>query len=912
MGGPEDEASRAFRLLWDEVCNPTKSRRWKRKGTELADKLKGADLRATNAQGQTPCHVAARFGDAPVLQFLCQNGAEPHKADHCGRTPALWAARGNHEEALRVLVKHGVKVDVAAKCGWAPVHVAAERGCVRALRVLLEAGADVNQRGRGGWTPAKLAADRGRGEAMEVLLSYGTDTRGSLHVALKRALMVVLDPEWTYKRQRVYRWRENRSHDDDDDDDDPEEEDDSNDDKEKEVDEDKEPEEEEVEEEPESKREPDPEPWMLPLPCVTNAIYLKSYFPVLKYIPGKGPGHKRVWVVDHFAKSFYCLDDKGKVKQTHDANKLLQLEKNIMDSRRMRLMFFDAPKSYEILFPSNEERERFYETSSSIRPAIRVYAPSLTKPDCGVDGGTTTTTIDGAGAENRMVMKVPNPLKRTGEMVDRELSGRCKINSSLVIDEPVNIWIGTFNLCGSPPPRSPEQMESWCPRGKFDIYAIGTQECSYQKKEDEWFSHIQEYLGKDYLTLATMHLWDMNIIVLCKKKNLLKITNVEGSTKATIHKEKCGMKGGVGISLKFHNTSMAFINCHLAARLERAKMRNTNVQEIVSQIQLANKDIDLVSQFHHVFFFGDMNYRVEMEHAEAEDLIANKQYLKLLDQDQLNNEREEGGLFAGFKEAPITFAPTYRFKRGTSEYMRDRGRAPSYCDRVLHKSFRNTVLKCTGYGTTDKMTSSEHMPVYASYVVRCIRPVMNCFHRDQEPRPLFTFSSIRFIKQEHLLFNRPQVIVYSPFSQTPHKGKPGQNRTMTPEFTGDLLPEPLRSTCQVEAYLERQHLNFIFRDTAEPREDKMFRGGAILELDEGRLEYDKDHSVTLPVICLGSNVGEIEINYKITNYGYTPPPGGAPGRVPDDVLMDERTDKAEPGKLAKERTAAFEGEKHSD
>eukprot|EP01062_Namystynia_karyoxenos_P077343 TRINITY_DN7763_c0_g1_i1.p1 TRINITY_DN7763_c0_g1~~TRINITY_DN7763_c0_g1_i1.p1 ORF type:complete len:775 (+),score=393.07 TRINITY_DN7763_c0_g1_i1:103-2325(+) len=700
-------------------------------------------------------------------------------------------------------------------------------------------------------------------------------------------------------------WEEDDEEEEDDDDEDPDEEDDDDDDKQKEADEDKEPEEEEVDESPEKKEEKEPEQWMLPMPEVTNNIYLKSYFPVLKYIPGKGPDHKRVWVVDHFTKSFYCVNEKGKLKLEHAANKLLQLEKNIMDSRRMRLMFFDAPSSYEILFPNTDERERFYETGSAIRPAIRVYAPSLTKPDCAVDGGTTTTTIDGV-KENSVTHKIPNPLKKSGEMMDRELSGRCKINSSNVLDEPVSIWTGTFNMCGSPPPRDKDALESWCPRGKFDIYAVGTQECSYQKKEDEWFSYVQDYLGKEYLTLAHMTLWDMNIIVLCKKKNLLKITNVEGSTKATIHKEKCGMKGGVGIALKFHNTSMAFVNCHLAARLERCNMRNINVAEIVNQIQLANKDIDLCSQFHHVFFMGDMNYRVEMEHAEAEDLIASKQYLKIYAQDQLQNQQLEEGLFFGFKEAPVTFAPTYRFKRGTAEYMRDRGRSPSYCDRVLYKSMRNTVLKCTGYGTTDRVTTSEHMPVYASFVCRALRPAMCCFHRDQEPRPQFTFSSVRFLEQDHLMFNKPQLIIYTPFSQTPHKGKPGKDRTMKPDFTGEMLPEPIKSVIQMTEFLERQHIQFIFRDCAEPREDKMFRGGAVLELDDGRMTYNEPQKHVIDVSCLGKKVGKVEVNYTVSNYGYKPPPGGAAGRVPERCLMDERTDQG-PKKLGKDKLEAFEG-----
>ena len=605
-----------------------------------------------------------------------------------------------------------------------------------------------------------------------------------------------------------------------------------------------------------------PEPWMLPLPEVTNNIYLKSYFPVLKWNPNKafGPADRRIWVVDHFAKSFYCLDAKGKTRRQHDANKLLQLERNVMDPRRARLMFFDAAKSYEIVFPSNDERERFYETGSSIRPAIRVYAPSLTKPDTAVDGGSTTTTIDGT-KENAVVQKVPNPFKKTGELLDRELQGRCKINSSKVQDEPVSVWCGSFNMCGSPPPRDSSTLESWIPKGKYDLYAVGTQECSYQKEEGEWFTYVQEYLGKDYLTLASMQLWDITVVVLCKKKCLLKITNVEGSTKATLHKEKCGMKGAAGICLKFHNTSMAFISCHLAARMERTKMRKINIEEICNQIQLANKDCDLSSQFHHVFWMGDMNYRVEMENAEATPLLESKKYIELLNQDQLLNEIEEGNVMYGFKEAPITFPPTYRYKKGSSDYMNDRGRAPSYTDRILVKSMGNTTIKCTGYGAADVHTS-EHMPVYATYVVRCVRPHMNCFHRDQEPRPQFEFSEITFIEQNHLMFRKPMMMVYSPFSEHPHKGKSSKTSTMKPSFTGESLPGPIKCAVQMTEYLEKHSLIIIFRDLAEPREDKMFRGAAVMEL-QGRVLYDEEQDIEVDVCCLSRKIGVIRCKFKV-------------------------------------------------
>lgn len=203
------------------------------------------------------------------------------------------------------------------------------------------------------------------------------------------------------------------------------------------------------------------------------------------------------------------------------------------------------------------------------------------------------------------------------------------------------------------------------------------------------------------------------------------------------------------------------------------------------------------------------------------------------------------------------------------------------------------------------------MPVYATYVVRALRPAMCCFHRDQEPRPKFTFSYVKFLEQDHLMFNKPMLIMYTPFSQTPHKGKPGKDRSMLPNFSGEMMPEPILSVVQMTEYLERLHIMLCFRDCAEPREDKMFRGGCIIELGgegeaNGRMEYDKDHVGKSDVLCLGRKVGVVEWKYRISNMGYTPPAGGAPGRVPKDALMDGDLDDGKPGKLSKDKTAAFE------
>jgi hypothetical protein len=602
-----------------------------------------------------------------------------------------------------------------------------------------------------------------------------------------------------------------------------------------------------------------PQAWKLPLPQVTNPQFLKAYFTVLKFVPKHtliGGKQKRVWVVDHFTKSFYNMDTSGKIKKEHAANKLLQLEKNVTDPKRVRLMFFDASHSYELSFQSCEERERFFESSSAIRPSIRVYSPELTKPDSKVE--VCSTTVDGVGA-NTVIVKVPNP---KGEIIDRELTGECKINASRVMTEPLTVWVGTFNLCGAPPPKNPEELQAWCPKNKYDIYAIAIQEGSYQKEENEWFQYIQGYIGKDYLTLANMNLWDTYLIVLTKKKNLLKITNVEGSTKATQHKNVCGTKGGVGISLRFHETSMCFVACQLAARQERTAMRNTNLEEIIDCLQLSNKDTDFTQQFHHVFFFGDFNYRVEMEDAEALPLIKAGTFGPLLDQCQFNQQRRDEGILNGFEEAPITFKPTYRYNKGTAEYSAEKGRAPAYTDRVLVRSMTNTWVRCLSYDSTEKITISEHMPVSASYIMRAIRPTMSCFSKIQEPKVRLTFPEIKIIENKGPVLKKPLLMLCTCISESPHNCKTLKEASSLPVWAGEDVPV-IDCTNHLPEYLEAQQVVIILRDSSEKRDDKALRGTAIFCLKEyisGK--QDVEQETTLDLIVHGKKMGQVSLKFK--------------------------------------------------
>jgi hypothetical protein len=602
-----------------------------------------------------------------------------------------------------------------------------------------------------------------------------------------------------------------------------------------------------------------PMQWKLPLPQVTNPQFLKSYFTVIKYTPSHsllGGKQKRVWVVDHFTRCFYNLEKSGKIKKEHAANKLLQLERNVSDACRLRLMFFDASHSYELQFYSPQERERFYESANAIRPSIRVYAPDLTNQDANVEA--CTTTIDGVGA-NTVTVTCNNA---SGKAVARELTGECKINASKLLTEPLTIWTGTFNMSGHAPPRNSADLAGWLPKDKYDIYAVAVQEASFRKNESDFFEYIQKHLGRDYLTLASMSVWDTLLIVLSKKKHLLKITNVEGSTKSTVHKAVCGTKGGIGISLRYLETSMCFVTCHLAARLERNAMRNTNIEEIVDGLQLAIRETDITNQFNHLFMFGDFNYRIELDAKNATNMIKAKEFQSLLDYDQLMIQRRDEGVLHGFQEPPITFAPTYRMTVGGSEYMSEKGNGPSYCGRVLTRSMSNTWVKCTGYRAFPEVQISEHQPVNATFIVRCVRPTMSCFMKEQAPIPMMTFEDITVTESTGPMIKKPNMTVFAQFAATSKKIDAVAGGTASPSWIGKQIPK-LDCVTQAQEFLETCHVVLVIREGAEKREDKAHRGTAHLPLF-GRIVgvQDMQQEFEADIMAHGKLIGKLAGKFK--------------------------------------------------
>jgi ankyrin repeat protein len=84
----------------------------------------GADVRAADADGNTPLHGAAAFDDRAVAEALISAGADVKAADRFGRTPLHRAAECGSAEVVEALLNAGADVNATDAKGYGPIHIA--------------------------------------------------------------------------------------------------------------------------------------------------------------------------------------------------------------------------------------------------------------------------------------------------------------------------------------------------------------------------------------------------------------------------------------------------------------------------------------------------------------------------------------------------------------------------------------------------------------------------------------------------------------------------------------------------------------------------------------------------------------------------------------------------------------------
>ena len=197
-----------------------------------------------------------------------------------------------------------------------------------------------------------------------------------------------------------------------------------------------------------------------------------------------------------------------------------------------------------------------------------------------------------------------------------------------------------------------------------------------------------------------------------------------------------GSKGGVGLLLRVHDATIAFVSVHMASKkqdlrfhqcvpwlcfrsthasvcvshmapfllIALAFMCSCRYKELVKELgaSLGNEFFQLTEQFHHVVYMGDTNYRCSgLSTEEALLYISSRQHMTMLQlHDQLNEQKRTKMVFHNFEEPVMApdFFPTYKKfeEREPADYS-DRG----WVHKVYRVNYKEHFYK--GGGVKDRV-----------------------------------------------------------------------------------------------------------------------------------------------------------------------------------------------------------------
>ena len=330
----------------------------------------------------------------------------------------------------------------------------------------------------------------------------------------------------------------------------------------------------------------------------------------------------------------------------------------------------------------------------------------------------------------------------------------------------LNISILTWNVASIDTPNLNILFESKEQLDKIDLLVFGFQEIKLLLI-NEWIESLNKIANSfGFVEITETTLFQMVCIIFIKKKFKPLVTNIETNKKGMGFAGIIGNKGGVIISFKILNFNFIFINCHLAPKVFKVLERNLMAQNL-NNIKVGDKIISNDVYSDYLFWFGDMNYRIDFEFKMTIDYLNKNDIKTLLEKDQLKKSIKFGKIFCDFYEENINFLPTYRLKKIKKDkngneyilnepeyddkdnnknnnneniednnlkniknlgkygnlYSNKKKQSPSWCDRILLKTDRDFEIK--KYEALEEIKYSDHKPVRANYSIYLTLPIFN-------------------------------------------------------------------------------------------------------------------------------------------------------------------------------------------
>lgn len=150
-------------------------------GNRIATLLlaKGAEVKVSDPAGVTPLMLAAKTGDAVLVQAMLDKDADPKAVEKKRRQTALhYAVQGPGETVVKTLLKAAPElVNQPDVYGQMPLHLAVKRGSREAAAALLAMGAQSSPLSHAGETPLSLAETRNASELVTMLKAHRAERR---------------------------------------------------------------------------------------------------------------------------------------------------------------------------------------------------------------------------------------------------------------------------------------------------------------------------------------------------------------------------------------------------------------------------------------------------------------------------------------------------------------------------------------------------------------------------------------------------------------------------------------------------------------------------------------------------------------------------------------------------------------
>ncbi|MEO8487299.1 MAG: ankyrin repeat domain-containing protein [Betaproteobacteria bacterium] len=133
---------------------------------------RGVDANSVDANGDPALVVAARAGNAAVVDALLAAKADPERRNRWGDTAMMVASLNGHAGIVKALRLRKAAIDGK---GWTPLLYAATGGHDDIVRTLLGEGADINAPSPNGTTALMMAVREGRYSTALLLIARGAD-----------------------------------------------------------------------------------------------------------------------------------------------------------------------------------------------------------------------------------------------------------------------------------------------------------------------------------------------------------------------------------------------------------------------------------------------------------------------------------------------------------------------------------------------------------------------------------------------------------------------------------------------------------------------------------------------------------------------------------------------------------------